>query len=197
MAKMRKGLLGGTFDPPHRAHVTLARTALSELKLDALKVIPAGDPWQRSIQPSPAHDRWAMCQLAFAGLPGVELDDLEIRRSRPSYTLETVQELKQAEPQTDWYLIIGSDQASRFHTWHQWQELLKLVQLVVAQRPGSSSQWQNDKLSQAISLPFEPLDLSSTQIRALLAQRKEVAHMDPQVLRYIQQHQLYAPTPHD
>jgi nicotinate-nucleotide adenylyltransferase len=194
MAPKRKGLLGGTFDPPHAAHVALAQCAMQTLGLDDLLVLPAGQPWQRQPAPSAAQHRWAMCQLAFADMPGVVVDDRELRRSGPTYTVDTVRELKQVEPDTEWHLIVGQDQAQRLHTWYQWEELLCLVHLVVAQRPNSPGQWQNSPMLQAISLPFEPLDVSSTDIRARLSQGLEVSGLNPQVSQYIRLHQLYRHT---
>jgi nicotinate-nucleotide adenylyltransferase len=191
MVSARKGLLGGTFDPPHAAHVALAQCAMQSLSLDGLKVIPAGQPWQRSPAPSPAEHRLAMCRLAFAGMAGVEVDDLEVRRPGPSYTVHTVRALKIAEPDTDWHLIVGADQAQRLHTWYQWEDLLSLVHLVVAQRPHAAGQWQNSHMPQAISLPFEPLDLSSTAIRERLRQGLQVSGLNPQVADHIRLHQLY------
>jgi nicotinate-nucleotide adenylyltransferase len=191
MATQRKGLLGGTFDPPHAAHVALAQCAMQTLGLDALKVIPAGQPWQRSPAPSAAVHRLAMCQLAFAGIAGVEIDDREVRRSGPTYTVDTVHELKNAEPDTEWHLIVGADQAQHLNTWYQWEELLCLVHLVVAQRPNSAGQWQNSHMLQAISLPFDPMDLSSTAVRGRLGQGLEVSGLNPQVSDYIRLHQLY------
>jgi nicotinate-nucleotide adenylyltransferase len=191
MATLRKGLLGGTFDPPHEAHVALAQCAMQTLALDALKVMPAGQPWQRKPAPSAATHRLAMCQLAFSALTGVEVDDREVRRPGPTYTVDTVRELKSAEPDTEWHLIVGADQAQRIDTWHEWKELLCLVHLVVAQRPNVAGQWQNSHLLQAISLPFEPMDFSSTAIRGRLIQGLEVSGLNPHVSDYIRLHQLY------
>lgn len=191
MTAPRKGLLGGTFDPPHAAHVALAQCAMQTLGLDAVWVMPAGQPWQREPAPSPAVHRLAMCRLAFEGIPGVVVDDREVRRAGPTYTIETVRQLKAAEPHTQWHLIIGADQAQALQTWHKWQELLSMVQLVVAERPHLAGRWQNSDMPQAMALPFEPLDLSSTAIRGRLSQGLEVPGLNPQVIDYIRLHQLY------
>ena len=188
---MRIGLLGGTFDPPHVAHVELARTAIEALGLDRLKVLPAGQPWHRSFQPSPAADRLAMCRLAFGDMPHVEVDDRETLRAGATYTIDTVRELTREQPQAQWFLIVGADQARRFQTWHEWEELLCLVHLVVAERDAEAGQWQNDAMSKARSLPFDPIDISATAIRSCVAQGLQVSGLDPKVLDYIRQHQLY------
>ena len=188
---MRIGLLGGTFDPPHVAHVELARTAIETLALDRLLVLPAGQPWHRSVQPSAAADRLAMCRLAFAAMSRVDVDDRETRRSGATYTIDTVRELRLEHPQAQWFLIVGADQARRFQTWHEWEELLCLVHLVVAERDAQAGQWQNSALIQALRLPFEPIDISATAIRSRLAQGLPISGLDPKVTDYIRQHQLY------
>lgn len=193
----RVGLLGGAFDPPHVAHVALAQTALSELNLDGLRVIPTGVPWHRARAPAAtAEHRLAMCRLAFADLPLAIVDDRETRRSGPSYTIDTVRELQLEQPNAEWFLIVGADQARAFQSWHQWQELLRRVRLVVADRDPQAGQWQNTALGSAIALTFNPMAVSATQIRQDLGSGRSNPWLDPHVLGYIQQHQLYTtPSP--
>ncbi len=196
-AKRRMGLMGGAFDPPHAAHVALAQAALTHLALDELRLIPTGSPWHRAHPPvATAVHRLAMCRLAFADLPHIVIDDREARRSGPSYTIDTVRELQREHPDVDWYLIIGADQARAFQTWQQWQELLRRVHLVVADRDPQAGQWQNTALTTAISLPFDPMVVSATQIRQALGSGQSSPWLHPRVLGYIQQHQLYfTPSP--
>lgn len=187
----RIGLLGGAFDPPHVAHVALAQTALAVLPLDELRVIPTGAPWHRARPPIAVAHRLAMCRLAFADLPRVVIDERESRRAGPTYTIDTVRELRLEQPQADLYLIIGADQARAFTTWQHWQDLLPLVHLVVAERDPKAGQWQNTALSAAIALPFNPMDVSATQIRQDLGSVGTSPWLDERVLGYIHQHQLY------
>jgi nicotinate-nucleotide adenylyltransferase len=188
----RIGLLGGAFDPPHQAHVALARAALSQLALDELRVVPTGQPWHRPQMPSAAAHRVAMCRLAFDGVHGVVVDDRETRRPGPTYTIDTVRSLQAEMPGNDWFLIIGADQARALSGWHQWEELLRLVHLVVADRDPALGQWQNIALSGAIHLNFPPIDVSATRIRQALSSGQAASWLNTQVLGYIHQHQLYS-----
>jgi nicotinate-nucleotide adenylyltransferase len=130
-----------------------------------------------------------MSQLAFRQLPKVWVDDRETRRPGPTYT--TVRELQTEEPQVQWFLIVGADQARRIETWHDWQSLLCLVHLVVADRDPELGQWHNKALERSLALPFNPIPISSTQIRNDLVHGREVSGLDPEVKNYIRTHQLY------
>lgn len=131
---LRIGVFGGSFDPPHAAHLALAKAAVEQLKLDGLRVIPTGDAWHKSRPLSPAVDRLAMCELAFAGLPGVRVDDRELRRSGPSYTIDTLEALRAELPNCELFLLIGGDQWASFSSWHRWQDILELASLTVVER---------------------------------------------------------------
>ena len=134
----RIGLFGGSFDPVHNAHIALARLALAELKLDELRWVPAGQPWQKARAMTPAVHREAMVRLAIEGVPHFALDRCELERSGPSYTLDTVRTLQAREPGAEWFLVIGQDQYAAFHTWHGWQELLGRITLAIANRPAGT-----------------------------------------------------------
>ncbi len=196
MGVQQMGLLGGTFDPPHLAHVEMARSAIAQLGLDRLYVVPTGQPWHRSAQPSLAFHRLAMCRLAFADIPGVVVDDRETRRIGPTYTIDTVRELRAEHPQAEWHLIIGADQAKRFSGWREHEQLLCLMHLVVAERDPEAGQWQNTLLSQARHLTFKPMDISATAIRSSMALGLPVRGLQPQVHDYVVRHQLFkVPSP--
>ncbi len=194
MAETRRiGLFGGTFDPPHRAHVELARTALAALRLDEVRWIPAGAPWQKARAITAAADREAMVRLAIGGEPHFALDRREVLRSGPSFTLETVRECQLNEPGCEWVLLIGHDQYVGLHTWRGWQELLGRVTLAVANRPGVAAQ-PDERVQrfphQAVPLPM--LDISSTDIRAKTSRGEGIADLVPDaVARYISDHHLY------
>lgn len=190
----RIGLFGGTFDPVHNAHVALARSALADLQLDAVRWIPAGQPWQKDRQVTDAVHRAAMVQLAIAGEPRFELDRIEIDRAGPSFTLDTVRALQAAQPGQQWFLLIGQDQYAGLHTWNQWQELLTRVTLAVANRPGAAPAVHADVLRfPHRSVPLAMLDISSTDIRRRAAQGLDISTLVPaDVAGYIDQHRLYA-----
>lgn len=204
---MRMGLMGGSFDPVHVAHVQLAHTALGSLQLDEVRWLPAGQPWQKTgmagRQLTPAAHRLAMVRLATAHEPRFVVDPLELERSGPTYTLDTLLALRQAHPQvTDWFLVIGQDQYARFHTWQGWQRIVQLATLAVACRgdaqPATPEPLQHEA-HRWQPLPMPPSGISSTDIRARLAAGCSAISLAPgcldeAVARYIDHHQLYAPS---
>jgi len=193
LPKPRIGLFGGTFDPPHNAHLALARTARDGLKLDEVRWIPAGQPWQKTRRVSSAADRAAMVALAIDGEPGFVMDRIEIDREGPSYTLDTVRAFQADGLDAEWVLLIGADQYAGLHTWRDWPELLSRVLLAVANRPGPLPPVHPDVLRhphRAVPLPM--LDISSTDIRERVSRGEAITPLvPPQVARYIDQHALY------
>lgn len=195
----RIGLFGGSFNPVHRAHLALARQALNELGLDELRWLPAGQPWQKPEGLAPAEHRLAMVRLAVAdpvlGDPRHVVDDLELRRTGPSFTIDTVEALQQREPDARWVLLIGQDQHAGLTSWHRWRDLLDRVRLAVAARPGVGRPVDPDVAARGhdtISLP--PDDVSSTAVRTAVAQGRPVSALVPAaVAGYIESHQLYRP----
>ncbi len=190
----RVGLFGGSFDPVHNAHVALAHAALNALQLDELRWLPAGNPWQKARTTTGAEHRVAMVQLAMAGESRFVLDRIEIDRQGPSYTLDTVRALAAtAAAGTQWLLIIGQDQYSSLHTWRHWQELLDLVTLAVANRPGEARQPHPEVQAAAHRMvPLPMLDISSTQVRQRAAAGQDITQLVPApVARYIESHGLY------
>ena len=207
----RIGLLGGSFDPPHLAHLALGRVARDTLALDELRWLPAGAPWQKAGRDmaAPAH-RAAMLALLLAGEPGCVIDRRELDRPGPTYTLDTVRAL-QAEARADaeaagqggdpaagaeWFLVIGQDQYARFDTWHGWRELLERVQLAVAAREGLTAVQPPPALAavphRCTVLPLARHDISASDIRARRARGEPVAALvGPAVAGYIDQHHLY------
>ncbi len=190
---MRVGLFGGSFDPVHNAHLALARTALEQLRLDELRWIPVGHPWQKARRLASAADREAMVRLAIAGEPRFVLDRSELRRSGISYTLDTVRELVLAAPGDERVLILGQDQYSGLHTWRDWRELLGLVTLAIANRPGAVPT-VNPQVAQVahqtVLLPM--MDISSTEVRRRVAAGESIADLVPEaVAGYIEQRRLY------
>ena len=189
----RIGLFGGSFDPVHNAHVALAATALEQLKLDELRWIPVGQPWQKARRLADAADREAMVRLAIAGERRFVLDRSELRRRGPTFTLDTVRELAAAEQGAQWFLILGQDQYASLHTWRDWRELLGLVTLAIANRPGAALavNTQIAKVEhQTVLLPM--MDVSSTEVRRRVAAGESIAGLVPDaVASYIEQRRLY------
>ena len=193
---MRIGLLGGSFDPVHRAHLTLARTALSALKLDQIQLIPAGQPWQRPPLGASSNDRLQMARLAVGEDSALQVNPVEIDRNGPTYTVETLESLP-VGPEYFW--ILGADQLANFCTWRRWQDIVSRVQLVVAQRPGSDliappelASWLDAHHKRLIHLPFEPLDISASEIRQRIARGESTADFLPETVgQYITARGLY------
>jgi nicotinate-nucleotide adenylyltransferase len=173
--------------------VALARTARDALKLDELRWVPAGRPWQKARTMTPVAHRAAMVRLAMADEPGFVLDRSELERDGPSYTLDTVRAMQAREPGAAWFLVIGADQYAGLHSWHDWRELLARVVLAVANRPGPMPPVHPDVLREphrAVPLPM--LDISSTDVRRRVSRGEPIGDLvPPDVARYIELHHLY------
>ena len=156
---MRIGILGGTFDPIHIAHLHTAECALHQLGLDRVLVVPAGDPWQKAERElTPAGHRLEMCRLAVSGSPGIETDDREVLRDGPTYTIDTLDSFPSAD---ELVLIVGSDAAAGLDTWHRWKEIADRATIAIAPRPGSHS----PAFPEALHIEMGMLEVSSTEIR--------------------------------
>ncbi|MES2940214.1 MAG: nicotinate (nicotinamide) nucleotide adenylyltransferase [Pseudomonadota bacterium] len=198
-AVRRLGMFGGAFDPPHRAHVALAQAAVGQLQLDQLRIFPTGNAWHKSRALTPAEHRLAMARLAFAAIPEADVDDREIRRDGPTYTVETLRELHAEFPQAELFLVMGEDQARAFTGWRDWQAIAGLATLAVAHRHDDAAATEP-----AFGLPAQarvrPLQLplmpdSATGIRTRLTAGQDAGTLLPAgVAGYIAAHYLYQPT---
>ena len=202
----RIGVFGGAFDPPHNTHLSLATAALAQLGLTELRVFPTGDAWHKNRTLTPAADRLAMARLAFGTLPRVVVDDREVRRAGPTFTLDTPRELQREFPTAQPVLIMGSDQAAALPRWHGWQDILGIAIVSIAERlesagsDGSATRFDPRTLpglpagARFETLVLPPVDTSATDIRARAARGEDIAALvPPAVARYIDQHHLYVP----
>jgi len=130
------GIFGGTFDPIHYGHLRTAYELLATLRLPEMRFMPAGDPPHRNSTVASNELRLEMVRAATAGQPGFTVDDREMRREGPSYTVETLAELRAEAPQRPLCLVVGMDAFLGLPKWHRWRDLLSLAHLVVAHRPG-------------------------------------------------------------
>jgi nicotinate-nucleotide adenylyltransferase len=179
---MRLGVLGGTFDPVHNAHLAMARAALEHLRLERILWMPTGSPKYRAPARTPAQHRVAMLRIAIAGEPRYAVDERELDPAHSGYTVDTLKSLG-ARP----VLILGADQYAKLETWHRWREVLALADLAVCARPG----WTVPD-GRAMLVPMAPLDISASDIRARLARGEDVsALLPPGVPEYIRRHGLY------
>lgn len=190
----RVGMFGGAFDPPHRAHAALVRTAVQQLGLDRLYVLPTGDAWHKERTLTAAEHRLAMSRLAFGALPAVQVDDRELRRSGPTYSVDTLRELQAEHPGAQLHLLMGEDQAAGFTRWHAWQEIARLAVLAVAGRGTGAGVAALRALPgvrvELLILPQMPE--SATDVRRRLTAGQDITELvGPAVARYIESHHLY------
>ena len=172
------GVFGGTFDPPHVAHVVLAASAIHQLALDVLVVTVAGIPWQkvgaRAI--TDAKVRLEMAEIAFAPVPKAEVSDIELRRSGNSYTIDTLEDL--AGPDVDLFLLLGSDAASGLDTWERHEDLASVATIAVFPRRGAEAAAPPPAFSwMALELPG--LEISSTEIRRRVSADEPITGLTP------------------
>ncbi len=205
----RIGVFGGAFDPPHNAHLALAQTAIAQLQLDELKIIPTGFAWHKDRPLSAAEHRLKMAQLAFGGLDRINVDAREIKREGHSYTIDTLEALQAEEPDAAFFLLIGGDQLAAFTQWHRWQDILSRATVCVAERPLQASAPADvlaltPALRQSIHLQLPPMTVSATAIRQRIASHTGSPHISQPdlaglvpdaVARYISLHGLYQARP--
>lgn len=196
----RVGMFGGAFDPPHVAHVALARAAVEQLALDELRIFPTGQAWHKARALSAAPHRLAMAKLAFGEVPRAVVDGRELHRQGPTYTVDTLRELQAEFPQARLLLIIGADQAEALHGWRESGEIVRLATISIAARARPSSTEGTFDASKLPGGHWEPVELppmpvSATEVRARVATGQGIAHLvPPGVARYIEQHHLYQAT---
>lgn len=194
----RIGLFGGTFDPPHCGHVAVASRCVDALDLDRLLVVVANDPYMKAAGPAtPVEDRYAMVARAMAGLDRVQPSRLEIDRGGPSYTVDTVSELRAAarragDAEPELFVVVGADLVPQLASWHRADDLRRRVTVAVVGRPGSPDPalpggWQG------VALDVGEVPVSSSEVRDLLVAGASVAGLVPDpVIRYATQRNLYA-----
>ncbi|MDX1561721.1 MAG: nicotinate-nucleotide adenylyltransferase [Gammaproteobacteria bacterium] len=196
------GLFGGTFDPVHVGHLRTAFELCERLGFDELRFIPAAVPPHRATPSAPIELRVRMIEAAIAGQAGLTLDLRELERAGPSYTVDTAASLRAEFPRHALCLLLGMDAFAELPSWHEWQRLLDLVNIVVAQRPGSSlptdgavgrllaerrvdsgSDWQPS--GQIVVLNVTQLEVSSTDLRASIRAGIEPRYLVPDAVAKI------------
>lgn len=200
------GLYGGTFDPVHRGHIHVAQVVKHELNLAQIRMVLAARPGHREDPHAPVEHRWAMLQLACAEHEGLIADDIELQRRGISYTIDTVSEIHARGDIPCW--ILGQDAFATLPSWHRWQALLDVCNLVVVIRPGDErdepealqnlcrqhevTSFDASRVGQIFRLQAPMLEISATQVREQLATQGASPHLlaDP-VYTYITQHKLY------
>lgn len=166
----RIGVFGGSFDPVHVGHLVLAVNALRVFRLDRVLMVVAGEPWQKVGERNitPASVRLAAVEAAVRDVPGLEASDIEVTRSGPSYTVDTLRLLHDQQPSAELFLILGADAAARLDTWREPDAVAELAELIVANRPGSPRASLGPPWNvHALEIP--PLEVSSSDLRHRLA----------------------------
>ena len=207
------GVYGGTFDPIHFGHLRPALDVYEAAKLDEVRFIPCGQPAHRDIPLTDAQHRLAMLRIAIARQPAFKVDEREIHRKGPSYMVDTLRELRQECGATPLCLIIGFDAFLGLDSWHEWEMIPNLANIIVTRRPGwdeagfrakpaldkfvkerqmpvaALEQYQFGGLS---FVPVTQLDISATRIRELIGQGRDVHYLLPDsVFELIKQEKLY------
>ncbi|HLU43114.1 MAG TPA: nicotinate-nucleotide adenylyltransferase [Microthrixaceae bacterium] len=188
----RIGVFGGTFDPPHLAHLVVAVEVRDALDLDVVLLVVANDPWQKTDTRciTPAAVRLEMVRAAVADEPGLEASDLEIVRGGPSYSVDTMEELRRRHPDAELYLVLGADAAAGLDTWHRHRDLLALCELVVVGRPGTVPSLPEG--TSAVQVEVPQLEVSASDLRARVAAGRSIRYLVPDpVISLIREHRLY------
>jgi nicotinate-nucleotide adenylyltransferase len=179
-------IYGGTFDPVHHAHLILAREAIETVGLEKVILVPAAiSPLKKAAPVASGEVRLAMLHAAIKGEPEFEVDECELRRSPPSYTIDTVEEVRRRERDTVIYCLIGEDNVEQLPLWHRFAELEKMVHFVVLDRSGKQPRHSYKVISRRI-------DISATEIRRRVAQSESIRYLVPEsVEEIIQREKLY------
>jgi nicotinate-nucleotide adenylyltransferase len=192
-------LLGGTFDPFHFGHLAAADAAMDCANLDRVVFIPAAQPPHRPPAIASPQQRLEMCRIGIESEPRFEVSEVELKREGPSYTVDTLEEMRRSQPEDELFLILGWDAARLFSTWHRPDEVRELATMVVVARPGSAAPREEDmsgvgldKAKVVLCLRTTP-DVSASEIRNALAAREPITGKVPSAVeKYIASHRLYA-----
>lgn len=184
---MIRGLFGGTFDPPHIGHLVAAREALERLGLDRVAFVPAAQPPHKPGRGvTAAAHRLAMLQAALTDEPRFEIEEMELQRPGPSYTVDTLRTMRGVRPEDQLVLLLGADQYAELQTWREPEAVATLARLVVVARAGEAPAPGVERLE------MPRLDVSSTLVRERVGRGLSVRWLvPPAVEQYIEIHRLY------
>ncbi len=188
MIKSRKAIFGGTFDPIHNGHLYLANEAIKLLNLDKLIFVPSGNPPHKANNVvSNAQIRYELVKEAISTHKGFEVSSYEVNKTEYSYTYKTLQYFNKLESETEWFFLIGSDCLFELHLWKNVDEILKLCNLVVFNRPGYTEkeiyqkkiEIEKEYRKEIFLLNIKPLDISSSMVRALVIKNEDIEELVP------------------
>jgi nicotinate-nucleotide adenylyltransferase len=191
MGMLRLGVMGGTFDPIHLGHLFAAEAAAEHFKLDSVIFIPAGNPWQKTTYAT-AQDRLAMTKLAIASNSKFQVSTIDIDRPGPTYTVDTLQDLRKLHPEVELFFITGADSLSGIGTWKHVEQLWPLATFVGVSRPGHVLKTPIYAGARIEHLEIPALSASSTEIRAKVNSGDSIDDLVPEAVnRYINEQNLY------
>jgi nicotinate-nucleotide adenylyltransferase len=184
------GLFGGSFDPVHHGHLIVAQVTAEALRLDTIRFIPAREqPFKQGQHRTSPEHRTVMLSLAIAGMPGFEVEQIELQRPGPSYTVDTLRELRRRGPEAEFTLLVGADAAVDLPAWREAEQIPRLARIAVFARPGTTVP-QSPLFSSVVKVPA--IDISATQIRRRVARGLPIRYWVPEaVAEYIATHRLY------
>ncbi|MFL0180540.1 MULTISPECIES: nicotinate-nucleotide adenylyltransferase [unclassified Mycobacterium] len=205
MRKRRLGVMGGTFDPIHHGHLVAASEVADLFGLDEVVFVPTGQPWLKERRVTAAEDRYLMTVIATASNPRFSVSRADIDRGGPTYTKDTLRDLREQNPDAELYFITGADALATILSWQDWPEMFEMARFVGVSRPGY--ELNGDHLADALgSLPPHALTLvevpalaiSSTDCRRRAAESRPIWYLVPDgVVQYVSKRRLYQPTPGD
>ena len=198
---MKVGILGGTFDPVHNGHLILADAARTQLALDIVLFVPAGEPWRKAHRTiTPGEFRLAMLMLAITDHAQFGISDIELRHPGPTYTADTLEALAAERLDDEFYFIVGADALADLPSWHDPARIVQHAVLAVADRNGHQLETAiaavPELAQRIVRFDMPPTPISSTDIRARAAAGGDISATVPHaVARYIAEHRLYVSDP--
>ncbi|AUY51797.1 MULTISPECIES: nicotinate-nucleotide adenylyltransferase [Streptomycetaceae] len=193
--KRRLGVMGGTFDPIHHGHLVAASEVASAFHLDEVVFVPTGQPWQKTDRHvTPAEDRYLMTVIATAENPQFSVSRIDIDREGPTYTVDTLRDLRAMHPDADLFFITGADALAQILSWRDSEELFSLAHFIGCTRPGHTLSDAGLPVGGVSLVEVPALAISSTDCRNRVAKGEPVWYLVPDgVVRYIDKRALYAP----
>jgi nicotinate-nucleotide adenylyltransferase len=193
--RARLGVMGGTFDPIHNGHLVAASEVAHAFGLDEVVFVPTGQPWQKS-DVTDSEDRYLMAVIATASNPEFTVSRVDIDRTGPTYTIDTLRDLKAARPDADLFFISGADAVAQILSWRDHDGLWDLAHFIAVSRPGHVLDTTSIPADDVSQLEVPALSISSTDVRACVRKGAPVWYLVPDgVVQYISKHDLYRSTP--
>ena len=193
--RARIGIMGGTFDPIHNGHLVAASEAQQQFDLDEVVFVPTGKPWMKSTVTAGEH-RYLMTVIATAANPGFNVSRVDLEREGPTYTIDTLRDMRGAYPDADLFFITGADAIAQIMEWKDVSEVWSLAHFIAVSRPGHPLTISGLPTQGVSSLEVPALAISSTDCRTRVSQGFPVSYLVPDgVVQYIAKHHLYRSMP--